>query len=137
MPTLKICESAHAHLLVTVQYICCCCLAALGGDVILSVPDLYSLTQILRSAAPDWKTVGMALGFPKHEHDIIECNRMLALEGVTGYFREMLSQWLKWAPPNHVSPTVENLAHALQSSGHEDLAVELQKKFLRKKGGVA
>jgi len=38
----------------------------------------------------------------------------------------MLSVWLKWAPPNHSWPTIHNLIQAVQSSGHENLTVELQ-----------
>jgi len=34
---------------------------------------------------------------------------LLIPEGSPGYFKEMLIQWLKWAPPNHPPPTVLNL----------------------------
>jgi len=61
---------------------------------------------------------------------------MLISEGVLGYFREMLIQWLKLAPPNHLWPTVKALALALRSSGHESLAVNLKPLFLQRKGRV-
>ena len=48
---------------------------------------------------------------------------MLIPEGDIAYFRVMMSQWLKWAPPNHSWPTIEALAIALRSSGHEDMYV--------------
>ena len=106
----------------------------LDGGFTLTGKDLYILTEILRPATPQWKTVGLALGFLDYELATIEHKPSLIPEGPSGYFREMLSQWLKWAPPKHSSPTLESLAPALQSSGHEDLAVKLRTSFLQKKG---
>ena len=126
--------STNGHLLVTRQYICCYCLVTLGGGITLTGQDLFILTEILRPAAPQWKTVGLALGFPDYELATIEQKPLLIPEGPPGYFREILSQWLKWAPPNHSLPTLESLAPALRSSGHEDLAVKLRTAFLQKKG---
>ena len=126
--------STNGHLLVLKQYICCYCLVTLGGGKTLTGQDLFILTEILRPAAPQWKTVGLALGFPDYELATIEQKPLLIPEGPLGYFREMLSQWLKWAPPNHSLPTLESLVPALRSSGHEDLTVKLRTAFLRKKG---
>ena len=99
----------------------------------LAEPDLHILTEILKPAAPQWKTVGLALGFLDHELTIIEQKLLLIPEGPLGYFRDMLSQWLKWAPPNHSSPTLQSLAPALRRSGHEDLAVKLGSKYFQRK----
>ena len=96
--------------------------------------DLIILLDLLRSAAPQWRTVGLALGFQDFELTTIEQRPSLISDGPPGYFREMLSQWLKWAPPNHSLPTLESLAPALRSSGHEDLAVKLRTAFLQNKG---
>ena len=104
-----------------------------GGDTILREEDLVLLLETLKPATPQWKTVGLALGFLDHELTTIECTPLLIPEGVTGYFREMLSQWLRWAPLNHPWPTLEGLALALQRSGHEGLAVQLRPMFLQKK----
>ena len=100
----------------------------------LSEKDLHILTEILRPATPQWKRVGLALGFLDYELTTIQQKPLLIPEGSPGYFREMLSQWLKWAPPNHPSPTIENLAPALQSSEHEDLAVKLRPEYFQRKG---
>ena len=105
-----------------------------GGDIILTEKDLAILLDTLKPATPHWKTVGLALGFLDHELTIIECTPLLIPEGLTGYSREMLSQWLKWAPPNHCLPTLEALTLALQRSRHERLAVHLRPIFLQKKG---
>ena len=84
--------------------------------------DLYTLTEILKPAAPQWRNIGGTLGILDSDLTIIQHKPVLIQEGITGYLREMLSQWLKWAPPNHPLPTLEALAVALQSSGHESLA---------------
>ena len=74
----------------------------------------------------------MALGFLNHKLTTIEGKPLLIPEGATGYFREMLSQWLRWAPPNHSWPTLEALQLALQRSGHENLAVSLIPEFIQR-----
>ena len=92
----------------------------------LTESDLYPLAVILRPAAPKWKEIGGALGIINSDLCIIEHDPMLIPKGVPGYFREMLSTWLKWAPPNHPWPTVQDLVDAVRRSGHEDLAVKVQ-----------
>ena len=100
----------------------------------LTTEDLYILTSILKAAAPKWQTIGGALGFENDNLTIIQRKPLLIPESDTGYFREMLSQWLKWAPPNHPWPTIEALAFAIQRIGQEGLAVNLKPMFLQKKG---
>ena len=92
----------------------------------LTEDDLFPITNMLRSAAPKWKEIGGALGIANSDLTIIENHPMLIPKGVTEYFREMLSTWLKWAPPNHPWPTIQDLVDAVRNSGHEDLAVKLQ-----------
>ena len=94
--------------------------------------DLAILLDLLIPATPHWKEAGMALGFLDHELTTIERKPLLIQEGDTGYFREMLSRWLRWAPPNHLWPTIEALQLALQRSGHENLAVSLIPKFIQR-----
>ena len=92
----------------------------------LTEQDLFCLIDILKPVAPKWKEIGGKLNINYSDLNIIEHKPTLIIEGVTGYFREMLSIWLKWAPPNHSWPTTHNLICAVQSGGHEDLAVKLQ-----------
>ena len=108
--------------------------ATIGDGIILTEEDLSILLDSLKPATPHWKAVGLTLGFLDHELTIIERTPLLIPEGLTGYFREMLSQWLRWAPPNHSWPTLEALRPALQSCGQEGLAVQLMPLFLTKKG---
>ena len=88
----------------------------------------------MRPATPQWRTIGGSLGFLDSDLNIIQHSPLLIPEGTPGYFREMLSQWLKWAPPNHPWPTLNTLAVALQSSGHECLAVNLALSYAQRKG---
>ena len=111
-----------------------CFLCVLGGDTILAEQDLHILTEILRPVAPRWRNIGGSLGILDSDLTIIQHNPVLIQEGTTGYLREMLSQWLKWAPPNHPSPTLETLAVALQKSGDESLAANLNLMVLQRKG---
>ena len=113
-----------------------CFLGALGDDVILSEQDLHILTEILKPAAPQWRTIGGSLGILDHDLNIIQHSPLAISEGLPGYLRDMLSQWLKWAPPNHSWPTLEALAVALRSSGHEGLAFNLKPLFSQRKGIV-
>ena len=94
------------------------------GGVILTEQDLSFLTDTLRAAASMWWDIGDTLGILDSDLTIIQHNPLLIVESPTGYFREMLSHWLKWAPPSHW-PTVEALTVALQRNGHEDLAAKL------------
>ena len=118
------------------RFNCIYFLGALGDDLILSEEDLHILTEILRPAAPQWRTIGGSLGILESDLSIIEGSPLHISEGLPGYLREMLSQWLKWAPPNHSLPTLETLVVALQRSRHEGLAVDLKPLFLQRKGKV-
>ena len=100
----------------------------------LTEQDLFVLLQILKPATPKWKTLGMALGFLYDQLTVIERKPMLIPEGDSGYVRDMLNQWLKWAPPNHEQPTVTALVTALQKCQEENLAAKLRAEFKRKKG---
>ena len=101
---------------------------------ILTAQDLYILTSIMKPAAPQWQAIGGALGLLPSDLTIIQQSPLLILEGSTGYMRQMLSQWLNWAPPNHPWPTLEALETAIQSSGSESLAFQLRSPFVQKKG---
>ena len=104
----------------------------LGRDVILKEEDLAILLDLLKPAATQWQTIGLALGFPNYELNTIQHTPLLIPQGLTGYFKEMMSQWLTWAPQNHPWPTLEALQLALQRSGHENLAVSLIPEFIQR-----
>ena len=96
--------------------------------------DLAGLTHTLKGAEAKWMTIGLALGFLDDELTIIQHKPLLIPEGVTGYFRDLLSRWLKWAPPNHRWPTLEALATALNEAGEEGRAYDLKQLYLAQNG---
>ena len=104
----------------------------LAGKIegILGESDLPNLLNLLRTAVPKWRNVGEYLYFKSSELDVIERMPLLIPEGCPGYFREMLCQWLKWAPPKHPPPTVLNLASALRRTGEEATAFHLETVFI-------
>ena len=99
------------------------------GEGILAEGDLPNLLDLLRTAFPHWRNVGVYLSFHSSELDVIERMPLRIPEGCPGYFTEMLCQWLKWAPPNHPYPTVLNLASALRRAGEEATAFHLEIVF--------
>ena len=114
------------------QYTLCWLIIIISGPLAGKLQlesDLPNLLDLLRSAVPCWRNVGVCLGFRSSELDVIERMPLLVLEGCPGYFREMLSQWLKWAPPNHLPPTILNLASALRRTGEEAAAFNLEITF--------
>ena len=94
------------------------------------------LLVVCRSAAPRWRAIGIHLGIDVAELDIIRSNPELIVEGVEGYFQEMLTMWLKQAPPKHQLPCLESLAYALRNVREERLAMELPESFLQAKGNL-
>ena len=101
---------------------------------ILKEQDLYVLLTIMKPAAPQWKEIGLALGFLYDELITIEQKPLLIPQGSTGYIAEMLNKWLKWAPPKHEWPTLSALAVTLRESGYENLAAKLRRRFNQQEG---
>ena len=106
----------------------------LGSDTIVVERDLLNLLTIVGGAATQWKTVGTLLGLLNSELATIEQKPLLISEGSTGYFREMLSQWLKQGPPTHDWPSIGSLVSALRNAGEERMAHDLQEKYSLKSG---
>ena len=98
----------------------------------MKLEDLATLLDILKPASGAWKGIGLALGFLDYQLNTIEHKPLLIPEGDTGFFKEMMSQWLRWALPNHSWPTLEALQLALQKSEHENLAVNLIPEFIQR-----
>jgi len=125
---LKTVEQEMCTLLAHCNHFCFPCTDK--GEGILGEGDLPNLLDLLRRAIPHWRNVGVYLGFHSSELDIISRMPLLIPEGPPGFFREMLSQWLKWAPPKHPAPTVLNLASALRRTPElKDTAFQLENVF--------
>ena len=106
------------------------------GTEELSKEDLGILLHVCHSAAPRWKDIGIHLGIDPDQLKIISRHPELIVEGIDGYFREMLTLWLKQAPPKHRLPSLESLTKALRKDNvHEErLAWDLKKRFLQERG---
>ena len=89
--------------------------------------ELHFLLTLTDKATPQWKKLGLELGFTHNDLQKIEHKPLLMLEGTEGYYRELIAQWLEWAPPNHKLPTVQALSCALKNVGQERVAYELEK----------
>lgn len=110
--------------------ICVYCASHSVGFV-LGKDHLQPLLCFVGQAASQWRIIGIALTFDNNMLDTIQ-------EKNTGKpmdcFTDMLSRWLKWAPPKHDLPTLKILADALRADtvGEERMAYELELGFLKK-----
>ena len=91
-----------------------------------NLDDIFSITQ---EASSDWKRIGLALRLSSDTLRDIERSPVLIVEGPTGYFQEVLRQWLL-----KDKPTVGELAAALNTVGRETQALELPDKVAEKLG---
>ena len=70
---------------------------AIGGH--LGDDDHSSIYSKLKDKAANWRDIGKELGFKEGEMNNIQSNPMLLLQSAPkSYLRELLSQWLQWAP---------------------------------------
>ena len=89
----------------------------------LSEEDHRWLFQMIKKVSARWRDVGKALEFSYDQLEAIAYERSLRTD--ERYMQELLSRWLKRAPPNHPLPCVEDLATALRSVGEERTAYDL------------
>ena len=91
----------------------------------LSEEDHRWLFQSVRKVSAMWRDIGLgeALEFSYDQLETIADKRSLKTD--EHYMQELLSRWLKRAPPKHPLPCVEDLATALCSVGEERTAYDL------------
>lgn len=104
------------------------CSSSLPGKR-LQEKDLSALLELVEPAAPKRMKVGLKLGFLDSELKVIEATPSLIVEGPEACFREILSRWLKRAPPEHKFPSSGTLANALRFVKEERLAYNLEQHF--------
>ena len=89
----------------------------------LSEEDHRWLFQKIRKVSAKWRDVGEVLEF---SHDQLKAfTKEKSLDTDEHYMQELLSRWLKRAPPNHPLPCVEDLATALRSVEEDRTAYDL------------
>ena len=90
----------------------------------LSRQDHHWLSEAVSEAAANWRDVGKALKFSHDQLKIIANAKSLNTD--EHYMQELLSKWLKRAPPKHPLPCVEDLATALRSVEEDRTAYDLE-----------
>ena len=97
----------------------------------LSLSDLGSLLDCVGVAAAKWKPIGIALNFDPYVLEIISTVPENIVRGPQACFSDLLTWWLKWAPPPREWPTLATLVAALRSEIVEEfrLAAELERNF--------
>ena len=86
--------------------------------------DHQWLSEAVSEAAAKWRDVGEALKFSYDQLEAIADKRSLKTD--EHYMQELLSRWLKRAPPKHPLPCVEDLGTALRSVEEDRTAYDLE-----------
>ena len=68
------------------------------GEGRLSDRDHRDIYYKLELQASRWRDIGSALGFLEGELENIQRNLFLLMDSPKSWLREMLTQWLQWAP---------------------------------------
>ena len=100
-----------------------------------ALSDLSTFLCKLNPHASKWREIGTHLGFHQGELDNIEHKPLLLNEGPKAWIREMLREWLEWAPGDSrgssSSASIECLKCALDKSGLAQTALEVESCFTR------
>ena len=96
----------------------------------LSEFDFSNLLCKLNDHACRWRDIGIHLGFRQGELDNIEGKPSLCSSGPKGWLREMLGEWLEWAPGDSRGSSscasIDSLKCALDKSGLAQTALEME-----------
>jgi hypothetical protein len=93
--------------------------------------DHSGIYNKLKDKAAKWRDIGKELGFKEGEMNSIQSDPMLLTQSAPkSYLREMLSQWLQWAPGDGRGSTgyasKESLRAALLRANLGQLAQQFQ-----------
>ena len=95
----------------------------------LSEQNHSKLYQELVKHSHMWKDIGTHLGFLPSELDNIQARPALWNTAPKSWLREMLAEWLKWAPGDERGSTniatVEELRNALDKAGLASTALSI------------
>ena len=97
----------------------------------LNDSDHGAIYEKLAPRAAKWRDIGKELGFTEEEMDNIQSNPMLMMQSPPqSWLKEMLSQWLQWAPGDGRGSTgyatKDSLRAALLRANLEQLAQQFQ-----------
>ncbi len=89
---------------------------------------MKALYNAMREVSPDWESFGIQLNIQEFVLKNIPSKSESKSEGNEGYFREMLSTWLKSVGEDEVK-TVKKLKEALHRTSHQYVADELLERL--------
>ena len=96
-------------------------------DIVCDSSHHATLYEQLSLHATKWREIGTHLGFHQEELDTIESKPLLLREAPKSWLREMLSEWLEWAPGDgRGNATLSLLKVAVKKSGLARTALSLQ-----------
>ena len=81
--------------------------------------------ELCAKIAPKWRSIGVQLGVPHHELDIIQANN----RGDPHMVQNCLSRVFDWWLKNEQNVTAEKLAQAVHTLGERDLEVQIKQRF--------
>ena len=98
------------------------------------------LLNCMSEHASKWAEIGICLRFHNNELSNIAAKPILYLEGPKGFLREMLSEWLEWAPGDqrgsNQCATLEVLKIAVSKAGLGVTAANIQKVSLMEEHSI-
>ena len=83
--------------------------------IVLSVKNFDEIFDIMRNSASRWKRIGKELGFKKQDLDRISNRNALCI--FEDDLRDLVYEWLSWAPPENPFPNQKDLAIAMVLQG--------------------
>ena len=101
--------------------------------LLLDEDHLQLLLSFVKRAAAKWREIGACLKFEDAVLNKIETS--ISNGDAVACFTELLTRWLKRAPPKHSFPTQEALLEALREDdvGEERIAYNLEQELTSKK----
>ena len=83
-------------------------------STVLSVKNFDEIFKTMRNSATKWKRIGKGLGFKKKVLDkISNTNALCTFEDD---LRDLVYEWLTWAPPENPFPNQKDLATVLRGA---------------------
>ena len=89
--------------------------------------DLPLLMELCSKIAGKWRSIGIQLGVPDHELDVIQANN----RGDPHMVQNCLSRVFNWWLKNKQDITPEKLAQAIHTVDEHKLEVEVKKTFCK------